>query len=68
MSLGLSSGDLIGRWSLSFCDIDFVNGKPELARLGLAVQLKFFAAHGFFVPDHARSWTVSCIGEQPARC
>ncbi len=53
MSLGLSSGDLIGRWSLSFCDIDFVNGKPELARLGLAVQLKFFAAHGFFVQDHA---------------
>lgn len=53
MSLGLSSGDLIGRWSLSFFDIDFVNGKPELARLGLAVQLKFFAAHGFFVQDHA---------------
>jgi len=53
MSLGLSSGDLIGRWSLSFSDIDFVNGKSELARLGLAVQLKFFAAHGFFVQDQA---------------
>lgn len=53
MSLGLSSGDLIGRWSLSFSDIDFVNGKPEPARLGFAVPLKFFAAHGFFVQDHA---------------
>lgn len=38
MGFGLSNGDLIGRWSLSFSDIDFVNGKPEVARLGLAVQ------------------------------
>jgi len=53
MSLGLSSGDLIGRWSLSCSDIDFVNGKPEPARLGLAVQLKFFEAQGFFVQDHS---------------
>ncbi|MBB6413777.1 DUF4158 domain-containing protein [Mesorhizobium sangaii] len=53
MSFGLSSGDLVGRWSLSFSDIDFVNDKPELARLGLAVHLKFFTAHGFFVQDHA---------------
>ncbi|MCK9553613.1 Tn3 family transposase [Aquamicrobium sp.] len=52
MGFGLSNGDLIGRWSLSFSDVDFVNGKPEVARLGLAVQLKFFAAHGFFVQDH----------------
>ncbi|QGM48321.1 Tn3 family transposase [Methylocystis heyeri] len=53
MSFGLSSEDLVGRWSLNFSDIDFVNGKPELARLGLAVQLKFYTAHGFFVQDHA---------------
>src|SRR3546814_18641022 len=25
----------------------------ETARRGLAVQLRFFAGHGFFVPDHA---------------
>src|SRR3546814_17602273 len=53
MSLGVSSGDLIGSWSLSFSDIAFVTGKAETARLGLAVQLRFFAGHGFFVPDHA---------------
>src|SRR3546814_17100251 len=53
MSLGVSSGDLIGSWSLSFSDIVFVTGKAETARLGLAVQLRCFAGHGFFVPDHA---------------
>ena len=41
MSLGVLSGDLIGHRSLSFSDIAFVNGKPETARLGLAVQLGF---------------------------
>src|SRR3546814_20946741 len=53
MSLGVSSGDLIGSWTLSFSDIAFVTGKAETARLGLAVQLRFFAGHGFFVPAHA---------------
>ncbi len=53
MGLGISSEDFIGRWSLSFSDTDFVNGKPGPARLGLAIQLKFFAAHGFLVQDHA---------------
>src|SRR3546814_8387976 len=53
MSLVVSSGDLIGSLSLSFSDIAFVTGKVETARLGLAVQLRFFAGHGFFVPDHA---------------
>ncbi|WP_195180079.1 hypothetical protein [Mesorhizobium sp. INR15] len=38
---------------MSFSDIDFVNEKPELAWLGLAVQLRFFAAHRLFVQDHA---------------
>ena len=42
MSLGLSSGNLIGRWSLSFSDIDFVNGKPEPARLGLGLRGHFY--------------------------
>ena len=53
MSFVLSNKDLVQHWSLSFSDIDFVNGVPKLARLGLAVQLKFFAANGFFVQDHA---------------
>ncbi|WP_010661783.1 Tn3 family transposase [Brucella anthropi] len=53
MGLRISNEDFIGRWSLSFSDIEFVNGKPALARLGLGVQLKFFAARGFFVRDHA---------------
>src|SRR3546814_2713977 len=38
---------------ICFSDIAFVTGKAETARLGLAVQLRFFAGHGFFVPDHA---------------
>ncbi|MCC6478335.1 Tn3 family transposase (plasmid) [Aminobacter sp. SR38] len=53
MGLRISNEEFIGRWSLSFSDMDFVNGKPAPARLGLGVQLKFFAAHGFFVRDHA---------------
>src|SRR3546814_7551485 len=36
---------------LSFADIDFVNSKPALTRLGLAAQLKFFASLGFFAID-----------------
>jgi hypothetical protein len=51
MSLSISSEDLIGRWSLSFADIDFVNSKPAVTRLGLAAQLKFFASQGFFATD-----------------
>nr|WP_234819318.1 DUF4158 domain-containing protein [Sinorhizobium meliloti] len=66
MSLSISSADLTGRWSLSFSDMDFVNRKPAPARLGLAVQLKFFAAHGFFVQDHASipADGVSYLAEQ----
>ncbi|MEY9323542.1 TnpA family transposase [Sinorhizobium fredii] len=62
----ISREDLIGRWSLSYSDIEFVNGKPAPARLGLAVQLKFFAAHGFFVQDHASipADSVSWLAEQ----
>jgi TnpA family transposase len=51
MDRSISGGDLIGRWSLSFADIDFVNSKPALTRLGLAAQLKFFASLGFFATD-----------------
>jgi len=51
MGLSISGEDLIGCWSLTFADIDFVNSKPVLTRLGLAVQLKFFASHGFFATD-----------------
>src|SRR3546814_20218158 len=51
MDLSIPGGDLIGRWSLSFADIDCVNSKPGLTRLGLAAQLKFFASLGFFATD-----------------
>src|SRR3546814_1878717 len=51
MDRSIPGGDLIGRWSLSFADIDFVNSKPALTRLGLAAQLKFFASPGFFAID-----------------
>ena len=52
MSMSISGEDLIGRWSLSFDDIDFINSKPVLTRLGLAVQMKFFSSRGFFATDH----------------
>lgn len=51
MGLSIAGEDLIERWSLSFADIEFVNSKPDLTRLGLAVQLKFFASCGFFASD-----------------
>ena len=53
MSTGISSSDIVGQWSLSFADIDFVNSKPVAMRLGLAAQLKFFSARGFFADDGA---------------
>ena len=49
--MSISHEDLAERWSLSFSDIEFVTGKPTPARLGLAVQLKYFAVNGFFVQD-----------------
>jgi hypothetical protein len=51
MSTGISSSDIVGQWSLSFADIDFINSKPAATRLGLASQLKFFSARGFFADD-----------------
>src|SRR3546814_13680367 len=51
MDRSIPGGDLIGRWSLSFADIDFVNSKPALTRLGLAAQLKFCASLGLFAID-----------------
>ena len=51
MSTGISSSDFVGQWSLSFADIDFINSKPGATRLGLAAQLKFFSARGFFADD-----------------
>lgn len=52
-SMGISSSDFVGQWSLSFSDIDFINSKPAAIRLGLAAQLKFFGARGFFADDKA---------------
>jgi len=47
-----SAANLATSWSLSFADLDFIHGKAEATRLGLAVQLKFFAAYGYFSLDH----------------
>ncbi|MDW5316894.1 DUF4158 domain-containing protein [Rhizobium sp. PL01] len=51
MSTGISSSDFVSQWSLTFADIDFINSKPAATRLGLAAQLKFFSARGFFADD-----------------
>jgi TnpA family transposase len=68
MNLRVSPEDLTGEWSLSFADIEFVNAKPLGSKLGLAVQLKFFAAHGYFVttatevPEDAISYLANQLG------
>ncbi|GGB64021.1 hypothetical protein GCM10011505_50690 [Tistrella bauzanensis] len=68
MGLRVSPEALAGEWSLSFADNDFVNAKPAGSRLGLAVQLKFFAAFGYFatdateVPDEAISYLAEQLG------
>ncbi|WP_256960066.1 hypothetical protein [Sphingobium sp. Z007] len=68
MDRSIPGGDLIGRWSLSFADIDFVNSKPALTRLGLAAQLKFFASLGFSrsipaqsLPMASRIWPSNSV-------
>ncbi len=60
--------ELAKEWSLSFADIEFVNAKPAATRLGLAAQLKFFAAYGFFataaadIPDEAVTYLAEQLG------
>lgn len=51
MSTGISSSNFVDEWSPSFIDINFINSKPSATRLGLAAQLKFFSASGFFAED-----------------
>jgi hypothetical protein len=72
MGLRVSPEALAGEWSLSLADNDFVNAKPTGSRLGLAVQLKFFAAFGYFVtdttevPDEAISYLAEQLGVREA--
>ena len=70
MDRSIPGGDLIGRWSLSFADIDFVNSKPALTRLGLAAQLKFFAAYGYFATAAVEisDESVSYLGTEQEQC
>src|SRR3546814_17511439 len=62
----MPGGDVIGRWRLKFADIDCVNSKPALTRLGLAAQLKFFASLGFFAiePGSIPTDGLSYLAEQ----
>jgi len=68
MGLRISPAELTREWSLSFTDIDFVNAKPMGSRLGLAAQLKFFVAHGYFattaaeISDEAVSYLADQLG------
>lgn len=49
----ISRSDFVGKWSLSFTDVDLINSKPAARRLDFAAQLKFFSARGFFADDRA---------------
>ena len=68
MGLRVSPVELTREWSLSFADIDFVNAKPTVSRLGLAAQLKFFVAHGYFaklaaeISEEAVSYLADQLG------
>ncbi|QND54544.1 DUF4158 domain-containing protein (plasmid) [Phyllobacterium sp. 628] len=68
MSLNISIADLARDWSLSFSDLDFVNARSIATRLGLSVQLKFFASRGYFiekisdVPDDAVNYLAEQLG------
>jgi len=68
MRLSISIEDLAKDWSLSFSDLDFVNARSITARLGLSVQLKFFASRGYFVektsdvPDGAVNYLAEQLG------
>ncbi|BCG97182.1 MULTISPECIES: DUF4158 domain-containing protein [unclassified Mesorhizobium] len=72
MGLLVSLEVLTGAWSLSFADIDFLKVKAAGSRLGLAVQLKFFAANGYFTtaaaeaPDDAVSYLAEQLGVSKA--
>jgi len=67
MGMRVSPAELTREWSLSFVDIDFVNTKPAGSRLGLAAQLKFFAAHGYFATAAAEisEEAVSYLADPP---
>lgn len=58
MSWSISKEELVQVWSLSFSDIDFITTKTISTRLGIAVQLKFFIQHGFFIIDQDSQDTV----------
>jgi hypothetical protein len=36
-------------WSLSFEELELVNSKPTVHRLGFAIQLKVYGLHGRFL-------------------
>ena len=62
MRFQISRQVLAEDWSLSFSDIEFANTKPAVSRLGVAFQLKFFSANGYFathgteLPEEAISY------------
>ena len=62
----LSMEELARDWSMSFADLDFLSTKPKATRYVLAVQIKYFAAHGCFAYDASDipSEAVSYLAEQ----
>ena len=66
----LSTEELVRDWSLNFSDLDFLNTKPKATRYVLAVQLKYFAAHGCFaygasdIPSEAVSYLAEQLGNK----
>ena len=62
----LSTEELVCDWSLNFADLDFLSTKPKASQYVLAVQLKYFVAHGCFAygASDIPSEAVSYLAEQ----
>lgn len=49
----LAEQSFIEQWSLTFDDLEFVNGYRKTMRIWVAIQLKFFCLYGYFPTDHS---------------
>lgn len=47
----ISHEDITHEWGLSFDDVEFINSRPKIMRVGLAAQLKHFQQTGQFLSD-----------------
>ena len=66
MSWEISEGELAGRWSIRFDELELLKTKPLRTWLGFMTQLKVFQSRGWFPEDTAATpeIVVSYLAEQ----